>query len=97
MKGNQALPTSRDIKRLRSRTGHLYATARSASERMEFGRGPVGRTKREVLRSGRKVRASTGHVRVRMSMDGARGQVDLFGDALALGAMPAGQVSVTPS
>jgi hypothetical protein len=91
VRGNRALPTNRDIKRLRQLTAHLYATARSASSRMEFERGPVGRTKREVLRSGRKIGTSTGHVRIRMGLDGADGRVDLYGDAIALGTAPAGE------
>ena len=96
VRGKQAIPTSRDIRRLREHTARLYATARSADERMEFERGPVGRTKREVLRSGRKIMMSPGHVRVRLNQDAAGGRVDLFDGAVALGTERAGELAASP-
>ena len=90
VRGNRALPTNRDIQRLRGQTDHVFATARNASTVTTFEKGPVGRTKREVLLSSRRLSTEAGHVRVRMSLDEPHGRVDLFGDAVPLSRAEAG-------
>lgn len=83
--GSVDLPTTGDIHRLRERTPHVFATAQRASQRASFGSGSVGRTKREVLKTYRKLFTGQGHIRIRMKAKEPTGFVDLFGDAVALG------------
>jgi Metallo-beta-lactamase superfamily len=84
-RGKRPLPSDRDVARLLSQTPELYCTAWPATISPKRRDKSVDRTMDEVAKNRRTVKATPGHIRLRVPLSSVAGtRVDLFDGATKL-------------
>lgn len=81
-RGRSPLPTTKDLRRLRQRTPHVFCARRARGPKPRRKPAAVERTIREVAKRRRSMEGPLGHIRVRGALsDRTPMRVELFGPA----------------
>ena len=81
-RGRSPLPTTKDLRRLRQRTPHVFCARRGRGPKPRLKPAAVERTIREVAKRRRLMEGPMGHIRVRGALsDRTPMRVELFGPA----------------